>query len=419
MRFFFLFILSYLFFTPILVLATTDSQNFDLNLTVTGCNNNGTCEAGLGETTSNCTNDCPVIGSGGGAGGGYAVPPSVILPPSITVPSSSIVTTTTITTTTLVTPEVILSNILNLRTEAGDSFVRLSWKNPPSNTGYIGVLVRRSISFYPIKVTSGGLLYKGAGTNLGNGQFEYVDTGLKNGQRYFYTIFAYNLKGEYTSGASVSALPQSAEQQKAAEELVIPPQELPPEIGLPLIPIPKDIAPILFNDFHFIQDGQSLINTDSEVQSKIDKPLIIYLDGSKVPSQTDVIILTTQDISQENALPSSFLFRKDTKTGRYQLILPAQPNIGRIKTTITFVDKNLVAIRRLTGFIEIYSGPLIEKVIVSTTQIVSKPSVTVQVKSSLMVLKDFIIKNLLSVLILITISLLLLLLKYLTSRLKK
>ena len=52
-----------------LSLAQTDGINVNLNIGGS-CNNNGICEAGLGEDMYSCPADCIINGGGGGGGGG-------------------------------------------------------------------------------------------------------------------------------------------------------------------------------------------------------------------------------------------------------------------------------------------------------------------------------------------------------------
>lgn len=59
----FFIVLTFLFFGNTIFAFTFDSANSDLDvqLIVTGCNNNLMCEAGLGEDTATCPLDCPAV----------------------------------------------------------------------------------------------------------------------------------------------------------------------------------------------------------------------------------------------------------------------------------------------------------------------------------------------------------------------
>src|SRR3989344_1728292 len=63
-------ILSILWQGGTLLAATTTSDTINVNLSVTFCNMNSTCEASLGETAANCPTDCSAttVGSTGGGG---------------------------------------------------------------------------------------------------------------------------------------------------------------------------------------------------------------------------------------------------------------------------------------------------------------------------------------------------------------
>ncbi|MBN1800843.1 MAG: fibronectin type III domain-containing protein [Candidatus Lokiarchaeota archaeon] len=86
----------------------------------------------------------------------------------------------------------------NLQATAGNCKVILTWNAPFHNGG-------KQITDYKINRanSSGGeVFHASAGTEL-----TYADTGLKNGQIYYYTIIAVNIIGESTPSNEVSATP--------------------------------------------------------------------------------------------------------------------------------------------------------------------------------------------------------------------
>lgn len=80
----------------------------------------------------------------------------------------------------------------------GDSQVALSWTNP-TNSDFAGVIIQRSTSDYPRSIYEGTNVYTGSGSS-------FTDTGVVNGNRYYYTIFSYDDVPNYSSGTTVSVI---------------------------------------------------------------------------------------------------------------------------------------------------------------------------------------------------------------------
>ena len=81
----------------------------------------------------------------------------------------------------------------------GDKKVHLIWNNPIGRDYYATKILRRT-DRYPTNPTDGTVIYWYNGG-------EFWDTGLINGQTYYYSIFAHDTSYSYSSGVSVSATP--------------------------------------------------------------------------------------------------------------------------------------------------------------------------------------------------------------------
>jgi len=79
------------------------------------------------------------------------------------------------------------------------SKVILIWLNPNA-ADLDSVVIRRSTSSYPPSPTSGSSVYTGTAETT-------TDTGLTNGKRYYYSAFAKNTGGDYSSATFASAIP--------------------------------------------------------------------------------------------------------------------------------------------------------------------------------------------------------------------
>ena len=328
---FFIFILFLLI--PTNVLAVSTSSTFVVDLDVNNCNNNGTCESLIGEDYSTCSNDCqntsttttstvttPVT-SGGGGGGGVVI----VVPP----------------------PNVVL-NVQNLLALPGDSNVVLSW-NVLDNINYGGVIIRRSIIFPPITMTDGGILYSGKGDLVGEGKYTLNDVDLKNGQWYFYTVFLYDKQGNYSSGASVSALPQSEKMKEDLKDLVIPPKKLPPELSIPLKNLSTTTKPI-YPTIIDLNQNDKLIEFKIDAKTKFELvpnvTTTVLVKNNDVPVGTTAIMVTI-----ENKMGfQSFVLNKDD-TGSFNLTIPAGNLSDGGNLSFTFIDKDKQAIERIVGSI--------------------------------------------------------------------
>lgn len=211
-------------------------------------------------------------------------------------------------------------NVSNLEAEAKDREIRLKWENPPDKD-FSEVMIMRSTTFYPTHIYEGILVYKGADAF-------FLDKGVENGIRYYYTVFSYDKIGNRSSGAVVSGLPRVS---------LIPgiPPEFPPEIpsGIPSewppeIPpekLPPGIRELNLEDFDFIQEGKKLPIFDKKtVRIEPEKPLTISIDYEKLPEVLKTIMVALK----KDGKTFSFLLKIDGEKKKYlAVILPPEPRI--------------------------------------------------------------------------------------------
>lgn len=224
------------------------------------------------------------------------------------------------------------TNISDFTAIPGDSRISLSWQNPPE-PDFQTVKIMRSTAFYPASPTEGILVYYEKGNS-------FVDTGLTNGTRYYYTAFASDTIGNYSSGAIVSAIPQ-----KPLPPAELPPEEVPPEEKPPIAPPPPEIEKLILQDFSFSQEEKKISLVEGfKIKAETEKPLVISIDYEKVPEvlKTMMIILKKGDES------FSFLLRVNPeKTAYLATLIP--PKSGEYSLTITTLDYKNQTLKKISG----------------------------------------------------------------------
>ncbi|PIP17005.1 MAG: hypothetical protein COX44_02290, partial [Candidatus Portnoybacteria bacterium CG23_combo_of_CG06-09_8_20_14_all_37_13] len=156
------------------------------------------------------------------------------------------------------------ANVSNFLTFPGDGKIELSWQNPP-DPDFKAVKIMRSEKFYPANPEEGTQIYNQKGTS-------FINLGLTNGKRYYYTAFAYDEIGNYASGAIASAIPYPPEVPPVILPPVVPPV-VPPEI------VPPEIERLTLEDFDFWQEGKKIPLIDGiGIEAKTEIPLTISID---------------------------------------------------------------------------------------------------------------------------------------------
>ena len=111
-----------------------------------------------------------------------------------------------------------------------DSQALLRWKNP-TDTDFVRVEVVRKISAPPMSRLDGTLIYEGD-------KEEFLDTDLTNNTPYYYAIFAYDKKPNYSSPALINAQPRAG-----VESInILAPK--PAQLAQPVQPIPSRVVTI-------------------------------------------------------------------------------------------------------------------------------------------------------------------------------
>lgn len=237
------------------------------------------------------------------------------------------------------------ANVINFEAIAGDEQIELKWKNPP-DSDFKAVKIMRSTDFYPSDPWSGTPVYNDKGES-------FLDTGLTNGVTYYYTAFAYDKSGNYSSGAIVSAVPFKGIPPLPPEEITT--EEKCRDSGYywyddachkepKLPPPPPEIEKITINEFDFIQEEVKIPLVEGKIKLKPEKPLITSIDYEKIPEVLKTIMVTLE----KDKKTFSFLLRINKEKTRYEAsILPPEPGVYPL--TLTILDYKNQALKLIKG----------------------------------------------------------------------
>ncbi len=355
-----------------------------------GCNYNGICEPARGENYQNCLSDCPVPKKPGGKVD--IVPPAIynLFVSKITLNSAKISWETdeealcqlhwgrtadyrekaasedsfslkhsTLLTglspdatyhfkvfcedkrgndnetkdqrfSTLSPPDIVPpANVSKFEADPRDKEIILSWQNPP-DFDFDGVRIVRSDYSFPSGPFEGELVYEGDAVY-------FIDTGLENGTRYYYSAFAYDKNRNYSSGAVATAIPG------------IPPEPLKP----PLAPeIPEEIKELKLSDFDFFQNGKKLPLIEGKlIRAEPYDSITVSINKEKMPK----IVKTATFAIEEKSNISVYLLRINETAYQASFSL----GVGYFPFDIIVFNKDFQRLKVLEGAIEIEERPLI------------------------------------------------------------
>lgn len=220
-------------------------------------------------------------------------------------------------------------NVSDFTAMPGNKEITLSWKNPTDND-FRGVRIIRSEEMYPSSPFEGEYIYEGDGIS-------FVDKGLENGKRYYYTAFSYDDSGNFSSGAITFATPS----EKPEEIISIPPEEVFPK-GI----TPSEVEKININDFDFIKEGKNIpIAGGKTISLNTGDILDISIDYEKVPEVLKTIMVTIEKEGQF----FSFLLRSNKDKTRYEASVLTPLEAGIYPVTITILDYKNQAIKIIKG----------------------------------------------------------------------
>mgnify|MGYP000741515554 CR=1 FL=1 len=352
------------------------ADQVQVQLTVTGCNNNGICEAGIGETTASCPLDCPFVSppstptGGGGSSGSSHIPLPIVTQLTI-IPTVTGATITWVTSPQALSTfywgttddyeigvlsessyglqhSVVLSSLFpnqayyfmiqvkNVRGFYGPivigSFKTLATQqvtfpaNPTQFRGYFQSPTSNMLSWkHPVGDWFDGVRIvrseRGYPRDYLDGRVVYegfaeftADTPVQTNKTYYYGAFARNKEGKYSTGTVLAVVTTAYQPQPV-------PQQLPTT--------PIDPLPLI--DVTFVQNNYELSYVGTRVPVHGLLPLIVRLHDLP-EGTTDTYFLNVQNPDGEFTEQYQF---QNVSDHRYQeVVLPSFYQNGLYAFTI-------------------------------------------------------------------------------------
>jgi len=248
---------------------------------------------------------------------------------------------TTITQTSTLQPV----NPSNFKAIAQKNSIVLMWQNP-SGDDLEAVHLVRSTDSYPMTPDEGTFIYEGV-------QQLFIDMDVSVNIKYYYTIFARNTKGNYSSGAIASATVTPP--PIITEEPIIPPI-IPPvqsEIETRAVAtVPPSFSDFLYTEIGF---GQKVLTPkNNTVDITVGNKLKIVLPVAKTTPDTKFLTLVITDpVSGET---SSYIFSNIKESAEYQAVISIGQS-AQYLVEIKIFDAKKNAIADIRGFVHAMSAP--------------------------------------------------------------
>jgi hypothetical protein len=212
-------------------------------------------------------------------------------------------------------------NPLNVRARADVPGITISWENPPDpDFSYIRIM-RHEDRFHGNPFL-GKLIYEGT-------EESFLDTDVVAGKKYFYSLFARNIHGDFSSGVAVSATAFS-------KKVIFPPQEIKTKIDeIFTPPIVSEISEDL--TFFVHQHNQKVEILNNKKVISIDGNMATIVDTSSKTLSDDWMKVTNR--SGEVVGEYLFLFNKDSL--HYQSVIPPLQKDGNYDIKIYRYKDNI------------------------------------------------------------------------------
>ena len=227
-------------------------------------------------------------------------------------------------------------NVTNLSAEKKGEDILLTWNNP-RNPDFSYVRILRSDRFYPSDLNDGALIYEGSGE-------EFLDRGTAlPGTTQYFTLFAYDERGNVSSGAVVAL--------RIDENGNV----VPIDIGdIPLVPDPLEIS---LADLIFSQEGEVIAPVRGRISIDGSKQLTIALPADRLPARLKSIVVTVYEDNSEGK-SFSFLLRINEEKTMYTASVAPFTIDGTFPIVVSVFDYGVQKIAETRGTLVASIGAL-------------------------------------------------------------
>lgn len=190
-------------------------------------------------------------------------------------------------------------NPRNVRASADIPGITIFWQNPPDpNFSYVRIM--RHEDRFRGDPFSGKLIYEGK-------EEKFLDTDVTAGQKYFYTLFARDTKGNFSSGVGASAIAYS-----------------PKEIPTP-IPIQENPPEVFISETFFAHQYNQLVEPLTSFQTitiNNNEGTVVDIDSKTLPDDWLEIK------NRRGEIVGQYLFSFNSDSGRYQSVIAPLEKTG-------------------------------------------------------------------------------------------
>lgn len=226
------------------------------------------------------------------------------------------------------------SNPITFTAKVEGAAIRLDWQNP-LDEDFRSVRIIRSPLFYPADTVDGALVYEGSLET-------FLDTEVEKDIRYYYTLFARDAAGNYSSGVVADAIIFT----DGGSEEIEPPFE-----NLPDAPfVHPQIDALTLYDLEYIQKGILLPVSSTSPRIYIDGgyDLLVRLEYEKVPEVLKTIAITLTDPIEKDK-HFSFLLRVNKDKSYYEARLSPLKRTGVYEFLFAVLDYKNQNLKKLYG----------------------------------------------------------------------
>lgn len=239
-------------------------------------------------------------------------------------------------------------NISELAVAAGDQKIFLSWKNPPDGDFSKVIVVRRQ-NYYPADARDGKIIYEGR-------EEATIDFGLANGASYYYSVFAYDELGNYSSGAIADIVCGVPETFSKTPANIAETTDLEKINEASEFVAGRKNKIVNLSQVEFIQPGKNINKSGNLITAYNLNPLLISIPYGYLPEIFGNIIVS---IARGNK-NFSFLFKKNSENTAYQANV-VLPETGDYNFDIIINSRENRPEQKISGILRLLDAKAVEK----------------------------------------------------------